>query len=82
MAGVSFDVEDVARCAWNKIRLAANGQIFGYADVPRSMTELMSYADYHQHFVSTHLEPLLTGRVQCPIIPDKLPLVAATPCAH
>jgi len=82
MARISFDVEVVARCAWNEIRLTASGQIFGYADVPRLMTEMMSYPDDHQHFVSTHLEPLLTGGVQCPIIPDKPPLVAATPCVH
>lgn len=48
-------------------------RIVGYADVPRSLAELMAHAGYRQrpHFVSTHLEPLLTGRVLRPTIPDK-----------
>lgn len=48
-------------------------RIVGYADVPRSLTELMTYAGYRQrpHFVAAHLEPLLTGGVLRPTIPDK-----------
>lgn len=48
-------------------------RIVGYADVPRSLAELMAHAGYRQrpHFVATHLEPLLTGSVLRPTIPDK-----------
>ncbi|NEJ80350.1 AAA family ATPase [Rhizobium leguminosarum bv. viciae] len=48
-------------------------RIVGYADVPRSLAELMAHAGYRQrpHFVTTHLEPLLTGGVLRPTIPDK-----------
>jgi ATP-dependent DNA helicase RecG len=48
-------------------------RIVGYADVPRSLAELMAYTGYRQrpHFVATHLEPLLTGGVLRPTIPDK-----------
>jgi ATP-dependent DNA helicase RecG len=47
--------------------------IVGHADVPRSLAELMVHAGYRQrpHFVATHLEPLLTGGVLRPTIPDK-----------
>lgn len=47
--------------------------IVGYADVPRSLAELMAHAGYRQrpHFVATHMEPLLTGGVLRPTIPDK-----------
>lgn len=48
-------------------------RIVGYADVPRSLAELMAHAGYRQrpHFVTAHLEPLLTGGVLRPTIPDK-----------
>lgn len=48
-------------------------RIVGYADVPRSLVELMAHAGYRQrpHFVATHLEPLLIGGVLRPTIPDK-----------
>ena len=48
-------------------------RIVGYADVPRSLAELMAYAGYRQrpHFVATHMEPLLAGGVLRPTIPDK-----------
>lgn len=48
-------------------------RIVGYADVPRSMAELMAYTGYRQrpHFVSKYLEPLLTGSVLRLTIPDK-----------
>lgn len=48
-------------------------RIVDYADVPRSMTELMTHAGYRQrpHFVTTHMEPLLAGGVLRPTIPDK-----------
>jgi ATP-dependent DNA helicase RecG len=48
-------------------------RIVGYADVPRSLAELMAHAGYRQrpHFVTTHLEPLLTGGVLRPTVPDK-----------
>lgn len=48
-------------------------RIAAYADVPRSLAELMVHAGYRQrpHFVATHMEPLLTGGVLRPTIPDK-----------
>ncbi|MCC0051409.1 MAG: putative DNA binding domain-containing protein [Rhodobiaceae bacterium] len=48
-------------------------RIVDYADVPRSMAELMAHAGYRQrpHFVTTHMEPLLAGGVLRPTIPDK-----------
>lgn len=48
-------------------------RIVSYADVPRSLAELMAHAGYRQrpHFVATHMEPLLTGGVLRPTIPDK-----------
>lgn len=48
-------------------------RIVGYADVPRSLAELMAHAGYRQrpHFVATHMEPLLDGGVLRPTIPDK-----------
>ena len=48
-------------------------RIVGHADVPRSLAELMAHTGYRQrpHFVATHLEPLLTGGVLRPTIPDK-----------
>jgi ATP-dependent DNA helicase RecG len=48
-------------------------RIVAYADVPRSLAELMAHAGYRQrpHFVAAHLEPLLTGGVLRPTIPDK-----------
>lgn len=48
-------------------------RIVGYADVPRSLSELMAHAGYRQrpHFVATHLAPLLTSGVLLPTIPDK-----------
>lgn len=48
-------------------------RIVGYADVPRSLADLMAHAGYRQrpHFVATHLEPLLSGGVLRLTIPDK-----------
>ena len=48
-------------------------RIVGFADVPRSLAELMAHAGYRQrpHFVATHMEPLLAGGVLRPTIPDK-----------
>lgn len=48
-------------------------RIVSYADVPRSLAELMAHAGYRQrpHFVATHMEPLLIGGVLRPTIPDK-----------
>lgn len=48
-------------------------RMVAFADVPRSLTELMAHAGYRQrpHFVATHLEPLLAGGVLRPTIPDK-----------
>lgn len=48
-------------------------RIVSYADVPRSLAELMAHAGYRQrpHFVATYMEPLLTGGVLRPTIPDK-----------
>lgn len=48
-------------------------RIVSYADVPRSLAELMAHAGYRQrpHFVATHMEPLLAGGVLRPTIPDK-----------
>lgn len=48
-------------------------RILGYADVPRSLAELMTHAGYRQrpHFVAAHLDPLLAGGVLRPTIPDK-----------
>ena len=48
-------------------------RIVAYADVPRSLAELMAHAGYRQrpHFMAAHLEPLLTGGVLRQTIPDK-----------
>lgn len=48
-------------------------RIVSYADVPRSLAELMAHSGYRQrpHFVATHMEPLLAGGVLRPTIPDK-----------
>ena len=48
-------------------------RIVAYADVPRSLAELMAHAGYRQrpHFVAAHLEQLLTGGVLRQTIPDK-----------
>lgn len=48
-------------------------RIVGHAEVPRSLTELMAHTGYRQrqHFVTKHLEPLLTGGVVRLTIPDK-----------
>ncbi len=48
-------------------------QIIGFADVPRSMAELMAHAGFSHrpHFVVTHVEPLLTGGVLRLTLPDK-----------
>ena len=44
-----------------------------FADVPRSLAELMTHAGYSQrpHFVAAHMKPLLAGGVLRPTIPDK-----------
>lgn len=51
----------------------AQWSMVAFADVPRSLTELMTHAGYRQrpHFVAAHLEPLLAGGVLRPTIPDK-----------
>ncbi len=48
-------------------------RIVSYADVPRSLAELMAHAGYRQrpHFVATHMEPRLAGGVLRPTILDK-----------
>ena len=48
-------------------------QLIGFADVPRSMAELMNHTGFKHrpHFVTTHLEPLLAGGVLRLAIPDK-----------
>jgi ATP-dependent DNA helicase RecG len=48
-------------------------QIIEFADVPRSMAELMAHAGFSHrpHFVVTHVEPLLTGGVLRLTLPDK-----------
>lgn len=48
-------------------------QLIGFADVPRSMAELMAHAGFSHrpHFVITHIEPLLTGGVLRLTLPDK-----------
>src|SRR5690606_24107632 len=48
-------------------------RILAHADVPRSLSELMTHAGYRQrpHFVAAHLEPLLAGGVLRQTIPDK-----------
>lgn len=67
-------IEEVALEAGRRTvyRLAANGQIFGCADVSR-LAELMTHVRYRRrpHFVATHLEPFLTGGALRPTIPNK-----------
>ena len=48
-------------------------RIVDFADVPRSLAELMTHAGYSQrpHFVAAHMKPLLAGGVMRPTIPDK-----------
>jgi len=48
-------------------------RIVDFADVPRSLAELMAHAGYSQrpHFVAAHMKPLLSGGVLRPTIPDK-----------
>ena len=47
--------------------------IVDFADVPRSLAELMTHAGYSQrpHFVAAHMKPLLAGGVLRSTIPDK-----------
>ena len=47
--------------------------LIGFADVPRSMAELMAHAGFSHrpHFVSTHIEPLLAGGVLRLTLPEK-----------
>jgi ATP-dependent DNA helicase RecG len=49
-------------------------RLIGFADVPRSMAELMTHSGFNHrpHFVTTHLEPLLAGGVLRLTLPDKL----------
>ncbi|HNO32038.1 MAG TPA: hypothetical protein PKI78_09650, partial [Anaerolineales bacterium] len=48
-------------------------RLIGFADVPRSMAELMTHTGFNHrpHFVTTHLEPLLAGGVLRRTLPDK-----------
>lgn len=48
-------------------------QLIGFADVPRSMAELMTHTGFRHrpHFVATHIEPLLTGGVLRLTLPEK-----------
>ena len=48
-------------------------QLIEFADVPRSMAELMAHAGFSHrpHFVATYIEPLLAGGVLRLTIPDK-----------
>lgn len=48
-------------------------QLIEFADVPRSMTELMAHTGFSHrpHFVTTHIEPLLAGGVLRLTIPEK-----------
>ncbi|WP_043741287.1 MULTISPECIES: RNA-binding domain-containing protein [Pseudomonadota] len=48
-------------------------QLIGFADVPRSMAELMAHAGFSHrpHFVTTHIEPLLAGGVLRLTLPEK-----------
>ena len=47
--------------------------LIGFADVPRSMAELMAHAGFSHrpHFVTTHIEPLLAGGVLRLTLPEK-----------
>ena len=48
-------------------------RLIGFADVPRSMAELMTHTGFKHrpHCVTTHLEPLLAGGVLRLTLPDK-----------
>lgn len=48
-------------------------QLIGFADVPRSMAELMAHTGFSHrpHFVTTHIEPLLAGGVLRLTLPEK-----------
>ncbi|MCD0244845.1 putative DNA binding domain-containing protein [Xanthomonas melonis] len=48
-------------------------KLIGFADVPRSMAELMAHAGFSHrpHFVTTHIEPLLAGGVLRLTLPEK-----------
>lgn len=48
-------------------------RLIGFADVPRSMAELMAHTGFSHrpHFVTTHIEPLLKGGVLRQTLPDK-----------
>jgi len=48
-------------------------KLIGFADVPRSMAELMTHAGFSHrpHFVTTHIEPLLAGGVLRLTLPEK-----------
>ena len=48
-------------------------QIVRYADVPRSLLELMTHSGYSQrsYFKARHIEPLLAGGILRMTVPDK-----------
>ncbi|MCH1984716.1 RNA-binding domain-containing protein [Achromobacter xylosoxidans] len=48
-------------------------KLIGFADVPRSMAEMMAHAGFSHrpHFVTTHIEPLLAGGVLRLTLPEK-----------
>ncbi len=48
-------------------------QLIGFADVPRSMVELMAHTGFSHrpHFVTTHIEPLLAGGVLRLTLPER-----------
>lgn len=63
-AGLARSLDRLTEVQWN---------IVDFADVPRSLAELMTHAGYSQrpHFVAAHMKPLLAGGVLRPTIPDK-----------
>lgn len=63
-AGLARSLDRLTEVQWH---------IVDFADVPRSLAELMTHAGYSQrpHFVAAHMKPLLAGGVLRPTIPDK-----------
>lgn len=63
-AGLARSLDRLTEVQWH---------IVHFADVPRSLAELMTHAGYSQrpHFVAAHMKPLLAGGVLRPTIPDK-----------
>ena len=63
-AGLARSLDRLTEVQWH---------IVDFADVPRSLAELMTHAGYSQrpHFVAAHMKPLLASGVLRPTIPDK-----------